>query len=300
MMLLLYIFFITIFLPQLNFVDGVKTALPIEAKSTDQKIIQGISYHDGTILLRLVKMINKNNEQSNEQSDCTKKDLSFIKIPYESDPYLNIKDHSIPQINFCSVPIVNSFPTINSPCDYNPYGYGCKVACDDDSSQLPAVCEQLPDCRNNGTGCNNTELDCTIYPTAPNCTQYIQFPDCAKYPGANKCTVDCYNRPYLPGCNECSNNPGALGCRDCEKDQSNKRCRSGYCVANPDAPECSLIKMDKVKIYAVEDNKTGDKFILVTFYCDPSNNDDDCGILYNIQGVQIKYVKINIHIIYCI
>ncbi|POG77904.1 hypothetical protein GLOIN_2v1473473 [Rhizophagus irregularis DAOM 181602=DAOM 197198] len=308
LMMLLYICFIIIFLPQLSFADVAKS-FSIETESNDQKIIQGISYHDGTILLRLIN-------RERDPTDCKTQNLTFTIIEktwildYTGEPFLDFvnsnrnstDDSIIDKINFCSNSIENFLPTSGSPspygfgCKFPPYGFGCKVTCDNSENQPPA-CNNLPKCSETQQvlGCDGETLNCVKYPTSPKCVEIAVTKanltgeplDCAKYPGANVCNIDCSNIPYLPGCDDCNNNKDALGCDVCNKDSLNPRCKSGYCDNYPDAPECGLINMDKVKIHAVDD-KNGNKFILATYYCYDFATDFDCGRLFDMEGVQIK------------
>ncbi|PKC07335.1 hypothetical protein RhiirA5_399911, partial [Rhizophagus irregularis] len=244
-MMLLYICFITIFLPQLSFGEVKYELLPIKTESNFQRVIQGISYHDGTILLRLV-----DKELYINSDDCKKQILSFVTIDTQ-DALLVPKIPEIPEIpeiNYCFESYYNSFSTSGSPPP-NP----------------------LPKCSENqqNLGCSGKTLNCAKYPTVLNCT------------------LDCSNIPYLPGCNDCRNNENALGCGKCNIGSLDPRCNSGFCDNHPDEPECGLIKMDKVKIHAVDDIMNGKKFILVTYYCFEIIN-YDCGSLFDIEGIRIK------------
>lgn len=295
--MLLYICFITILLPQLSFAafDEVDyRAYSIETENNYLKIIQGVSYHDGTILLRLV------NKEFIIDSSCQMQNLSFTILRNPNTEFTvkqNINYPIAEKINFCSTSITSIqslFPTSELPCYKSPYGIGCKVTCNGTDIQTPA-CDFLPKCNEaqQVPGCNGKELDCMKYPTAPECIAKIanttnEEIDCAKYPGAYRCLLDCSVKPNLPGCNDCTNNENALGCNVCKQTPHSMRCQSGYCDSNPDVPDCSLITMDKVKIHAVDDIKNGNKFILATYYC---FEDFNCGKLFDMEGVQIKYVN---------
>ncbi|RGB39286.1 hypothetical protein C1646_754720 [Rhizophagus diaphanus] len=297
MIILLYICFITIFLPQLSLSEQQKLSVSL-MNDNDLKIIQGTSFQNGTILLRLIKL--------EQQALCKNQNLSFIIIldPMEWSSkneldktnkttnaiQIGIEHHSIPDDNFCSTSTVTTNPNPNpSTCTENPYGFGCNVKCNNDTGIM-----QPPGCRNLPTTLDL--LNCTIYPTAPNCIPKSVLLDCAKYPRAEGCIPDCPNKPYLPGCNDCAYYPDASGCKKycdpIQQDQTHERCQSGYCDNNPDAPECSLIKMDKIKIQAIDGTEridgTKEQLILATYYCNPLINDDACGSLFNLEGKEIR------------
>ncbi|RGB33427.1 hypothetical protein C1646_761728 [Rhizophagus diaphanus] len=242
-MMLFYICFITIFLPQLSFGEVIYNPYPgqLKTKSNYQRIIQGISYHDGTVVFRLF-------DKELYFDNCKKQNLSFIGIPF-LNLTLNESILDIPEINYCFDHYYNSLSTSGSPPP-NP---------------LPK-CSEIQQ----NLGCNGKTLNCAKYPTVLNCT------------------LDCSNIPYLPGCNDCRNNENALGCGECIIDSLDPRCDSGFCDNHPDEPECGLIKMDKVKIHAVDDIMNGKKFILVTYYCFDSTY-YDCGRLIDMKGVPIKH-----------
>lgn len=247
-MMLLYICLITIFLPQLSFgeVKYDPFPWPSKPKSNYQRVIQGISYHDGTVLFRLF-----DKELYTDSGDCKKQNLTFIGFPLLNNLTLNESSLEIPEINYCFESYYNSLSTSGSPPPNPP------PKCSENQQNL---------------GCNGKTLNCAKYPTVLNCT------------------LDCSNIPYLPGCDDCRNNENALGCGKCNIGSLDPRCNSGFCDNHPDEPECGLIKMDKVKIHAVDDIMNEKKFILAIYYCIESTN-YDCGKLFDMEGVQIKYVK---------
>lgn len=419
-MILFYICFITIFLPQFTFAEQPLTL----NTENDLKVIQSTSYLDGTILLRLTKR--------EPNINCNGQILWFNIIePDGTSKSLNVEKHSIPSDNFCSISkstltkrhqtfsmsgnnnLVKRHPECDgakattfeccskypdkckdpksaenscsqnpnlegckdicekaggckaipkSPCDDNPFGPGCNVDCG--SANPPPGCANVPDCgKNPGTeGCNNGNLDCAKFPTAPGCgaapspaapppantptnnipsnkapldcsktpdvlgcecstnpygPNCVNAPDCGKnpsgigcanlpncaavaktvgcngikldctiYPRAPECIPNCASNPFLPGCNDCTYNQNASGCDICNQNPQAARCLTGYCISNPDVPECSLLMTDKVKIHAITEG-----FILVTYLCNPSSNGDTCGSVIDWKGFEKRYVN---------
>jgi hypothetical protein len=414
MMILFYICFITIFLPQFTFALTFNT-------ENDLKIIQGVGYRDGTILFRLTRQ--------KQNINCNAQNLWFNIIePDGTSKSLTVEKHSIPADEFCSISktsmskrhLIFSMSTNNfvkrqfecdgakattfeccskypdkckdpkaaenscsqnpklegcekicnkpggcvatpkTPCDDNPYGPGCNVNCK--SENPPPGCANVPDCGKTpgGNGCNNGKLDCTLYPTAPECAAIpptpaqpsktpsndcsktpdalgcecttnpygptcVNAPDCGKapdtvgcanipkcvntaqntigcnggkldctiYPRAPECLPNCANNPFLPGCNDCTYNKNASGCEICSTNPQAERCLTNYCINSPDAPECSLLMMDKIKIHAIEEG-----YILVTYLCNPSSNRDTCGSIIDWKGFERRYVNNYISISY--
>jgi hypothetical protein len=156
-------------------------------------------------------------------------------------------------------------------CTTNPYGPNCLNAPDCGKTPDGVGCANIPNCVNAAPktiGCNDYKLDCTIYPRAPEC-----MPNCA-------------NNPFLPGCNDCTYNKNASGCEICSTNPQAARCLTGYCINNPDIPECSLLMIDKIKIHAI---KKG--YILVTYLCNLSSNGDTCGSVIDWKGFERRYVN---------
>jgi hypothetical protein len=178
-----------------------------------------------------------------------------------------------PKAPECSVKDCSTDPNPSAcECTNNPYGPKCSNAPADCGADPTAPgCSSIPNCAQTPDvdGCNGALLDCNIYPRAP------------------ECKPDCSSNPDLPRCNDCNFNPNASGCEVCKQnqDQQPERCEYGYCDKHPDVPECSFILADSIKIYAVKE-----EIILVTYYCNPTSNNDVCGILINWDGFVIGEV----------
>jgi len=202
---------------------------------------------------------------------CTDGELDCAKYPTSpgcgaNTPPTNTPSAKAPSTNTpldCS----KNPDSLGCECTTNPYGPNCLNAPDCGQNPTGAGCANLPNCANAATaktiGCNGDRFDCTVYPRAP------------------ECLPNCNSNPFLPGCNDCTYNKNASGCEVCSQNPQASRCLTGYCVSNPDVPECSLLMTDKIKIHAITEG-----FILVTYFCNPSSNDDTCGSIIDWKGFE--------------
>ncbi|CAG8586107.1 9217_t:CDS:2 [Rhizophagus irregularis] len=269
-MILFYICFITIFLPQFTF---AQQPLTLNTES-DLKVIQSTSYLDGTILLRLTKQ--------EPNINCNVQNLWFNVIePDGTSKSLNVEKHSIPADNFCSISkstltkrhqtfsmsanihLVKRHPecdgakattfeccskypdkckdpkSAENSCSQNPNLEGCKDIC-----EKAGGCKAVPKspCDDNpyGPGC---KVDCGSANPPPGCAN---VPNCGKTPGADGCDngkLNCQTYPTSPEC-DCGKNPSAAGCANlpnCAGATAKTVGCNGKkfdCTIYPRAPEC--------------------------------------------------------------
>ncbi|CAB4381454.1 unnamed protein product [Rhizophagus irregularis] len=226
-MILFYICFITIFLPQFTF---AQQPLTLNTES-DLKVIQSTSYLDGTILLRLTKQ--------EPNINCNVQNLWFNVIePDGTSKSLNVEKHSIPADNFCSISkstLTKRHQTFSMSANIHlvkrhPECDGAKATTFECCSKYPDKCKDPKSAENSCSQNPNLEGCKDICEKAGGCKAVPKSP-CDDNPYGPGCKVDCGSANPPPGCANvpnCGKTPGADGC-----DNGKLNCQT-----YPTSPEC--------------------------------------------------------------